>query len=160
MKSFSSSVTSNSFRLHGLQPTRLLCPWNSPGKNTGVGSHSLLQRIFPTQGSNPGLLRCRQILYHLSHHALLFLNKINSSQALLPVKQEELRMLQGHHSTHNTTLKKIQKLKLQRPFGHSVEFLVGIFFFLFGENTGKVLIQIPCILSPHQCYYLLNVIIH
>ena len=40
---------------------------DSPGKNTGVGSHSLLQGIFPTRGSNPGLLHCRQILYHLSH---------------------------------------------------------------------------------------------
>ena len=46
---------------------RLLCPWNSPGKSTGVGSHSLLQRIFPTQGLNPSLLHCRQILYRLSH---------------------------------------------------------------------------------------------
>ena len=45
----------------------LLCPWNSPGKNTGVGSHSFLQSIFPTQGSNPGLPHCRWILYHLSH---------------------------------------------------------------------------------------------
>ena len=40
---------------------------NSPVKNTGVGSHSFLQGIFPTQGSNPGLLHCRQIPYHLSH---------------------------------------------------------------------------------------------
>ena len=48
-------------------PTRLLCPQNSPGKNTGVGSHSLFQGIFLTQGSNPGLLHCRQILYHLSY---------------------------------------------------------------------------------------------
>ena len=45
----------------------LLCPWNSPGKNTGAGSHSLLRGIFLTQGSNPGFLHCRQILYHLSH---------------------------------------------------------------------------------------------
>ena len=45
----------------------LLCPWNSPGKNTGMGSHSFLQGIFPTQGSNPGFLHCRQILYHLTH---------------------------------------------------------------------------------------------
>ena len=49
-----------------LLPTRLLCPWDSPGKNTGVGCHALLQRIFPTQGSNPGLLHCRQILSHMS----------------------------------------------------------------------------------------------
>ena len=52
---------------HGLEPTRLLCPGNSLGKDTGVGSHSLLQEIFPTQGSNPGLLQCRWILYFLSH---------------------------------------------------------------------------------------------
>ena len=40
---------------------------DSPGKNTGVGCHALLQGIFPTQGSNPGLLHCMWILYHLSH---------------------------------------------------------------------------------------------
>ena len=50
-----------------MEPARFLCPWNSPGKNTGVGGHSLLQGIFLTQESNPGLLHCRQILYHLSH---------------------------------------------------------------------------------------------
>ena len=50
-----------------VEPARLLCPWVSPGKNTGVGCHFLLQRIFPTQRLNPGLLLCRQILYHLSH---------------------------------------------------------------------------------------------
>ena len=44
------------FATHGLQPTRLLCPWNSPGKNTAVACHSLLQGIFPSQGLNPGLL--------------------------------------------------------------------------------------------------------
>ena len=41
--------------------------WDSPGVNTGVGCHALLQGILPTQGLNPGLLHCRQILYHLSH---------------------------------------------------------------------------------------------
>ena len=41
---------------------------NSPGKNTGVGCHALLQGIFPTQGSNPGLLHCRQVPHQLSHH--------------------------------------------------------------------------------------------
>ena len=40
-------------------------PWDSPGKNTGVGCHFLLQGIFPTQESNPALLHCRQILYRL-----------------------------------------------------------------------------------------------
>ena len=73
---------SNSLRPHGLQTARLLCPWNSPGKNSGVGCHFLLQRIFPTQGSNPGLPHCRQTLYHLSHQLgikEIFKNKNNAT---------------------------------------------------------------------------------
>ena len=50
-----------------LQPHGLSSPWNSPGQNTGVGSYSLLQGIFPTQGLNPGLPLCRRILSQLSH---------------------------------------------------------------------------------------------
>ena len=61
-ESESCSVVSDSLQHHGLYS-----PWNSPGQNTGVSSLSLLQRIFPTQGSNPGLPHCRQILYQLSH---------------------------------------------------------------------------------------------
>ena len=64
---WSHSVVSDSSRPHGLQPTRLLHPWDFPGKNTGVGCHFLLQEIFPTQGLNLGLLHCRQTFYHLSH---------------------------------------------------------------------------------------------
>ena len=60
-KSESCSVVSDSLWPHGLSP------WNSPGQNTGVGSLFLLQGIFPTQGSNPGLPHCRRILYWLSH---------------------------------------------------------------------------------------------
>ena len=52
---------------NSLWPHGLYSPWNSPGQNTEVGSLSLLQGIFPTQGSNPGLPHCRQILYQLSH---------------------------------------------------------------------------------------------
>ena len=47
--------------------TRLLQPWDFPGKNTGVGCHFLLQETFPTQGLNPGLHHCRQMLFSLSH---------------------------------------------------------------------------------------------
>ena len=72
----SHSVMSDSLRAHGLQPARLLCPSNSPGKNTGVGCHSFLQGISLTQGSNLSLLHCRQILYHLSH---------KGSPAILPL---------------------------------------------------------------------------
>ena len=56
------SIVCNSLGPHGLYS-----PWTSPGQNTGVGSRSLLQGTFPTQGLNPGLPQCRQILYQLSH---------------------------------------------------------------------------------------------
>ena len=61
-ESESHSVMSNSLWPHGLYS-----PWNCPGQNTRVGSLSLLQGVFPTQGSNPGLPHCRQILDQLSH---------------------------------------------------------------------------------------------
>ena len=61
-KSASHSVVSNSLWPHGLYS-----PWNSPGQNIRVGSLSLLQGIFPTQGLNWGLPHCRRILYQLSH---------------------------------------------------------------------------------------------
>ena len=64
---------SDSSRPHRLQATRLLCPWGFPGKDTGVGSHVLLQGIFPTQGSNPCLLHCRQTFYHLEPPGMPYL---------------------------------------------------------------------------------------
>ena len=57
------SAVSYSLQPHELQPTRLLCPWDSLGKNTGVGGHALLQGIFPIQGVILHLLYCRQFLY-------------------------------------------------------------------------------------------------
>ena len=63
------SVVSDSLRPHGLKPARLLCPWDSPGKNTRVDRHFFLQEIFLIQGSklcHLRLLHCRQILYHLN----------------------------------------------------------------------------------------------
>ena len=62
VESESRSVMSDSLRSHGLYSAR-----NSPGQNTGVGSRSLFQRIFPTQGRNPGLPHCKRILHQLSH---------------------------------------------------------------------------------------------
>ena len=73
----SHSVMSNSLRPHGL-----CSPQNFPGQNTGVGSLSLLQGIFPSQGSNPGLLHCRQTLYKLSHRGSpLALGSITTNKA-------------------------------------------------------------------------------
>ena len=61
---------SDSLWPHGLEPTSLLCPWNFPGKNIGVGCHSLLQRIFPTQRLNLGLLHCRFFTVWATREAL------------------------------------------------------------------------------------------
>ena len=52
---------------HFLWPHGVHSPWSSPGQNIGVGSHFILQGIFPSQGLNPGLPHCRWILYQLSH---------------------------------------------------------------------------------------------
>ena len=67
MRSESVSLCVWLFVTHGLQPTRLLCLWNSPDKNTGAGGHFLLQGICLTQGPNPGLLHFSQTLYRLSY---------------------------------------------------------------------------------------------
>ena len=81
-ESESRSVVSNSLRPHGLYS-----PWNSLHQDTGVGSLSLLQGIFPTQGSNPGIPHCRQILYQLSHKGLDMAKK-KSCSSLTPLPQD------------------------------------------------------------------------
>ena len=68
-------------------------PWNSPGKDTGVGSHSLLQGIFPTQGSNLGLLHCRWILYYLTHSGSLHKTDVILHNSLL--RKLRLELLQN-----------------------------------------------------------------
>ena len=83
----------------------VFCPWNSPGKNTGMGNHPLLQWVFLTQGSNPDLPHCRQILYHLSHRwGMLIMGKArhawwrrqwHPTPVLLPGKSHGWRSLVG-----------------------------------------------------------------
>ena len=84
-ESESCSVMSDSLRPH-----ELYSPWSSLGQNTGLGSLSFLQGIFPTQGSNPGLPHCRWILYQLNHKGspkgiIIVLHQI-ASQVVLVVK--------------------------------------------------------------------------
>ena len=85
MQNISSSVMSDSSQSHWLQPARLLCPWNSPGKNTGVGSHSIFQRIFSTQGSM--IIKSRQNLmctfYWHKGMLLLLIRSMDFSMTLL-----------------------------------------------------------------------------
>ena len=80
---WSRSIVSDSLQPRGLWPTRLLHPWDSPGKRAGVACHFLLQGIFPTQGLNPGLLHCRQMLYPLSHQgSQVFLKEVSPEYSL------------------------------------------------------------------------------
>ena len=90
----SHSVVSDSLWPRGLQPARLLCPWDSPGKNTGVGCHALLQGIFWAQGSNPGLPHRRQILYCLDHQG-------SPSSSHTP--NQSFPALTPHRAQHQTT---------------------------------------------------------
>ena len=78
---------------NSLQPHGLYTPWNSPGQNTRVGSLSLLQGIFPTQGSHPGLLHCRQILYQLSHKG----SPLNNTSFKMPDLQDPKITYLCHH---------------------------------------------------------------
>ena len=82
----SHSVVSDSLWPHGLYS-----PWNFPGQNTGVGSLSLLQGIFPTQGSNPGLPHCRRILHQLSHQGSPGIEEMKFSWVFV-----ELEVTVGH----------------------------------------------------------------
>ena len=104
---------SNSLQPFGLKPARLLCPWDSPGKNTGVGCYFFLQGIFPTQESNLSLLsllHCRQILNPLNHQGsphhklissvdqscLILCNPMNCSPPGLPVHHRLPEFTQTH----------------------------------------------------------------
>ena len=69
-----------------------LCPWDSSGKNTGVSCHAFLQGIFPTQGLNPSLLYCRQILYCLSHQGSPDLNLKSKIKIFNSAREENWKM--------------------------------------------------------------------
>ena len=100
----SCSVMSNSLWPHGLYSA-----WNSPGQNTGVGSLSLLQGIFPTQGLNPGLPHCRRILYQLSHQGSPYLRKENNKQETVKHRNRASRCFQ-HHQRKKTGTWEIKSL--------------------------------------------------
>ena len=114
------SVVSDSLRPYGLYPARLLCPWDSPGKNAGVGCHFLLQRIFWTKGWNPCLL------------CLLHWQAVS-----LPLKANE-RVLS---SATSVTLTPVMMLTL-----HLICRALGL---SYGEGNGNLL-QYSCLENPRD----------
>ena len=113
----SRSVVSDSLRPHGLYS-----PWNSPGQDTRVGSRSLLQGIFPTQGSNPGLPHCRRILYQLSHQgspntifsSVQSLSRVLSTTPWTAARQASLSI------TNSRSLPKLKSIESVMPSNHLV----------------------------------------
>ena len=87
-----------------MEPARLLCLWDSPGKNTGVGGHALLRGIFPTQRLNTGLLHCRQILYHLSHQGGLLLRDISKCKDRSTLKYQQIHMVLNAYNIYYLVL--------------------------------------------------------
>ena len=91
----------------------LLCPWDFLGKNTGVGCHFLLQGIFLTQGSNPGLPHCRQMLYPLSHqgsHHLLLEAKKTSILLIWPRLCDHCEVIWAEFSHSKVSYKRGQEI--------------------------------------------------
>ena len=83
---------SDSLGPHGLEPTGLLRPWDFPGKNTEVGCNFLLQGNFPTQGSNLGLLHCRQMLYHCTRGGIKTIPKKKKCKKAKELSEEVLQI--------------------------------------------------------------------
>ena len=98
-----------------LQPSRLLCPQDSLGKNTGVCCHAVLQGIFPTQELNPGLPHCGQILYHLSHQRSLkgYGSLLNTSFTMLSMLTNATQHIKKQENvTHMETVIKSQMMQV------------------------------------------------
>ena len=113
MKKVKVKVASNSLWPHGLYSI-----WNSPGQNTWVGSLSLLQGIFPTQRSNPGLLNCGRILYQLSHKGSLMLAYLGNLIVILsPLTDTHTRSWSLSRSSFSSILE--DKLCSVLMFAHS-----------------------------------------
>ena len=114
-----------------LQPHKLYSPWNSLGQNTGIGSLSLLQGIFPTQGSYPGLPHCRWILYQLSSHRILISSVQSLSHAChtpsdpmdcstpgFPVHQQLQELTQAHVLLVSDTIQPSHPMSSPSPAFH------------------------------------------
>ena len=117
---WSRSVMSDSLRPHGL-----LCPWDFPGKNTGMGCYFLLQGIFPTQGLKPGLPHCRQTLYCLSHQEpgfnswvrkIPWRRKWQPTPVFLPGKSHGWRNLVGYSPWGHKELDTTERLHFTSNF--------------------------------------------
>ena len=126
-----------------LWPYGLYSPWNSPGQNTGVGRLSLLQGIFPTQGSNPGPLHCRGILYQLSYQGK---PKNTGVGSLFFLTQIFLTQESNHGLPHCRWI--LYQLSYQGKCKINVHKTVFLIFFKYWTKAELALSY----LVPSQCY--------
>ena len=113
--------------------TRLLHPWDFPGKNTGMDCHFLLQEIFPTQGLNPGLPHCRQILYQLSHQGS---------------PERGIDIMNKSQESSQEGLQFSCTVKLVKPF-----LWILISFFVSHYHTGNEFqVKLFCLPSPYSSF--------
>ena len=112
----------------------LYSPWNSPGQNTGVGSLSLLQGIFPTQGSNPDLPHCRQILYQLNHKGSPKNTGVGTSGSSQPRNRTSFSRVAGRFFT-NRAIREAPNIYKLHLLGKDLGKGVIQFIYLWESNT-------------------------
>ena len=135
------SVVSDSLRPHGLQPIMLLCPWDSPGKNTGVGCRLLFQAIFLTQGSNPCLPLWQADSLLLSHQGSPFKLYIHPTDTMTMKINELLtnNMVESHkHNTESKRLKREYTVWFQLFKVKKWKLIYGKGGFLWGEGNSDL----------------------
>ena len=132
------SVVSDALRPYGLYPSRLFCPWDSPGKNAGVGCHDLLQGIFPAQELNPCLLCLLQWQMGSLPLALLFLlfsclimcdtlHTMDCSMPGLPVPHHLPKFAQVHVHCISDAIQPFHPLMSSSPSGLNLSQHQGLF---------------------------------
>ena len=140
-------------RLQGLQPTRLLCPWDFPGKNTRMGCHFLLQGIFLTWGSNPSILYRQVDSLPLSHQGRPYyplwshvtrLYPWRKRSNFLPICTSQRRMLQVPRSNRSSKLYHIITLYL------TLSFHIQIFLYSEISNYHSLFLLIEMCLKQEQ----------
>ena len=153
-----SLVVSDSWRPSGLQPARLLCPWDFPGKNTGVRCHSFpSQEIIPTQEMNPGLLHCRRILDSTEAPGV-YIYSFSSTSVLISklVPCSFLSHFSGFHFS----------LQFSQHFGFKFlsKMLIQLFLYLIGKDfclfTSLPQPLFSFLLNQHHCLHYSHLIFY
>ena len=141
---------------YALGPTRLLCAWDSPGKNTGVDCYALLWGIYLTQGSNLGLPLCRQILYCLRHQAINI--AMNTIRCLIPFMQHS--QMQHQEMWSQITEDELRGRDFKYKYCYS-EHCVPCLWFVIMEHWGRINYDLyKMLLEDDQKKVTDNVILH